>query len=93
MRLGFPASSQYRRLNNIVDELGKDERIAALYDLWYTVAKYMLGKLYLRGEDVPKQLLHALHWLESAVQDDNQYAEYLFGKVLLKGDDVERDTE
>lgn len=59
----------------------------------YTVAKYMLGKLYLRGEDVPKQMLHALHWLESAVQDDNQYAEYLLGKTFLKGEDIERDTE
>ena len=59
----------------------------------YTVAKYMLGKLYLRGEDVPKQMLHVLHWLESAVQDDNQYAEYLLGKTFLKGEDIERDTE
>ena len=59
----------------------------------YTVAKYMLGKLYLRGEDVPKPMLHALHWLESAVQDDNQYAEYLLGKTFLKGEDMERDTE
>ena len=59
----------------------------------YTVAKYMLGKLYLRGEDVPKQMLHALHWLESAVKDDNQYAEYLLGKTFLKGMDVERDTD
>lgn len=59
----------------------------------YTVAKYMLGKLYLRGEDVPKQRLHALHWLESAVKDDNQYAEYLLGKTFLKGEDIERDTE
>ena len=59
----------------------------------YTVAKYMLGKLYLKGEDVPKQMLHALHWLESAVQDDNQYAEYLLGKTFLKGEDIERDTE
>lgn len=59
----------------------------------YTVAKYMLGKLYLRGEDVPKQLLHALHWLEIAVQDDNPYAEYLLGKTFLKGEDIERDTE
>ena len=59
----------------------------------YTVAKYMLGKLYLRGEDVPKQMLHALHWLESAVQDDNQYAEYLLGKTFLNGEDMERDTE
>ena len=59
----------------------------------YTVAKYMLGKLYLRGADVPKQMLHALHWLESAVQDDNQYAEYLLGKTFLNGEDMERDTE
>ena len=59
----------------------------------YTVAKYMLGKLYLRGEDVPKPMFHALHWLESAVQDDNQYAEYLLGKTFLKGEDMERDTE
>ena len=59
----------------------------------YTVAKYMLGKLYLRGEDVPKQMLHVLHWLESAVQDDNQYAEYLLGKTFLQGEDIERDTE
>ena len=59
----------------------------------YTVAKYVFGKLYLKGEDVPKQLLHALHWLESAVKDDNQYAEYLLGKTFLKGEDIERDTE
>lgn len=59
----------------------------------YTVAKYMLGKLYLRGEDVPKQMLHALHWLESAVKDDNPYAEYLLGKTFLKGEDIEKDTE
>ena len=59
----------------------------------YTVAKYMLGKLYLRGEDVPKPMFHALHWLESAVQDDNQCAEYLLGKTFLKGEDMERDTE
>lgn len=40
-----------------------------------------------------RRMLHALHWLESAVKDDNQYAEYLLGKTFLKGEDVERDTE
>ena len=51
----------------------------------YTVAKYMLGKLYLKGEDVPKQMLHALHWLESAVQDDNQYAAQLIHSIRING--------
>lgn len=59
----------------------------------YTVAKYLLGKLFLKGEDVPKQINRATYWLESAVQDGSQYAEYLLGKTYLKGEDVERDIE
>ena len=58
-----------------------------------TVAKYLLGKLFLKGEDVPKQINRAIYWLESAVQDGSQYAEYLLGKTYLKGEDVERDIE
>ena len=92
--------SQYRAAKFMLDRYGDhyDPKKAVEYlsrsaKQGYTVAKYMLGKLYLKGEDVPKQMLHALHWLESAVQDDNQYAEYLLGKTFLKGEDVERDTE
>ena len=92
--------SQYRAAKFMLDRYGDhyDPKKAIEYltrsaKQGYTVAKYMLGKLYLRGEDVPKQMLHALHWLESAVQDDNQYAEYLLGKTFLKGEDIERDTE
>ena len=92
--------SQYRAAKFMLDRDGDhyDPKKAVVYltrsaKQGYTVAKYMLGKLYLRGEDVPKQMLHALHWLESAVKDDNQYAEYLLGKTFLKGEDIERDTE
>lgn len=92
--------SQYRAAKFMLDRYGDhyDPKKAIEYltrsaKQGYTVAKYMLGKLYLRGEDVPKQMLLALHWLESAVQDDNQYAEYLLGKTFLKGEDIERDTE
>ena len=92
--------SQYRAAKFMLDRDGEhyDPKKAVEYltksaNQGYTVAKYMLGKLYLRGEDVPKQMLHSLHWLESAVKDDNQYAEYLLGKTFLKGEDVERDTE
>lgn len=62
-------------------------------DLGNTVAKYQLGKLFLKGEDVPKNVDYALRWLEDAVKDRNQYAEYLLGKLLLKGEDVEQDSE
>ena len=48
------------------------------------VAKYRLGKMFLRGEDVPKNIDYALRWLE-------QYAEYLLGKTFLRGEDVDQD--
>lgn len=58
-----------------------------------TVAKYRLGKMYLYGKEIEKNLPEAFYWLEAAVKEDNQYAEYLLGKTLLKGEDVERDTK
>ena len=66
--------SQYRAAKFMLDRDGDHYDPKRLWYLTgsakqgYTVAKYMLGKLYLKGEDVPKQMLHALHWLESAVK-------------------------
>ena len=54
------------------------------------VAKYRLGKMFLRGEDAPKNVEYALRWLEESVSEGNQYAEYLLGKTLLRGEDVEQ---
>lgn len=60
--------SQYRAAKFMLDRDGDhyDPKKAVEYltksaKQGYTVAKYMLGKMYLRGEDVPKQMLHALH--------------------------------
>ncbi len=55
------------------------------------VAKYRLGKMFLRGDDVAKNADYALRWLEEAAADGNQYAEYLLGKSLLRGEDTEQD--
>ncbi len=57
------------------------------------IAKYQLGKLFLRGEHLPKNIDYAIRWLEDSVEDGNQYAEYLLGKLLLKGEDTERNAE
>lgn len=54
------------------------------------VAKYRLGKMFLRGEDAPKNVEYALRWLEESVSEGNQYVEYLLGKTLLRGEDVEQ---
>ena len=54
------------------------------------VAKYRLGKMFLRGEDVPKNVDYALRWLEESVGEGNEFAEYLLGKTYLKGEDLEQ---
>lgn len=48
------------------------------------VAKYRLGKMFLRGDEVAKNVDDALRWLEESVSAKNQYAEYLLGKTYLK---------
>lgn len=55
------------------------------------VAKYRIGKMFLRGEDVPKNVDYALRWLEESISEGNEFAEYLLGKTYLKGEDVEQD--
>ena len=57
------------------------------------VAKYRLGKMFLRGDEVPQNIDYALRWLEESVTEGNQYAEYLLGKAFLKGNPVDQDTE
>lgn len=55
------------------------------------VAKYRLGKMFLRGDEIAKNVDYALRWLEESVSECNEYAEYLLGKTYLKGEDVEQD--
>ena len=57
-----------------------------------TVAKYRLGKMYLKGDEIEKDIATALQWLSQAAEDGNEFAEYLLGKTYLKGEDVELDT-
>jgi hypothetical protein len=54
---------------------------------------YQLGKLYLLGEDVHKEVEAAVRWLTMSAELGNQYAQYALGKLYLMGRDVPRDRE
>lgn len=69
------------------------ELLIGAAELGCGAAKYRLGKMFLRGEDVPKNIDYALRWLEESVSEGNQYAEYLLGKTLLRGGDVEQNIQ
>lgn len=57
-----------------------------------TLAKYRLGKMFLRGDGIEKDIPFAVRWLEEAAEDGNEYAEYLLGKSLLIGEALRQDT-
>lgn len=52
------------------------------------VAKYRLGKMFLLGKDVPKNIYYALRWLEESANENNEFAEYLLGKAYLMGENL-----
>ena len=56
-------------------------------------ALYLLGKVYLTGEQTEKNVEAALEYLRSSAEQGNQYAQYTLGKLYLLGREVPRDRE
>ena len=56
-------------------------------------AAYRLGKLYLQGEQVPKDVTKALEYLTASAKEGSPFAQYTLGKLYLMGKDVEQDRE
>ena len=57
-----------------------------------TVAKYKLGKMFLNGDGVEKDIPKAVEWLKQAALEENEFAEYALGRLYLKGEEVEKDV-
>jgi len=56
-------------------------------------ADYRLGKLYLAGEDVPKDVPKAVNHFTQSAEADNQYAQYTLGKLYLVGQEIQQNRE
>ena len=56
-------------------------------------AQYHLGKLYLQGRGVPKDILKATECLTASANQGNRYAQYALGKLYLSGSEVPQDKE
>lgn len=55
------------------------------------VTKYKLGKIFLNGDGVEKDIPKAIEWLKQAALEENEFAEYALGRLFLKGEEVEKD--
>lgn len=56
-----------------------------------SLASYALGKIYLEGKCVVKDINHALIYLTKSSEQGNQFAQYTLGKLYLFGKDVSKD--
>ena len=56
-------------------------------------AQYVLGKLYLKDEEIPKDVEKALKYLTSSAEQGNQFSQYILGKMYLIGQGVAKDKE
>jgi len=57
------------------------------------IAAYTLGKLYLEGSAVTKDIHLALSYLKISAEEGNQYAQFILGKIYLLGKEVPKDKE
>ena len=87
------AKAKLQKESDEYDPQGAVELLMESAKLGNGIAKYQLGKIFYRGEHLPKNIDYALRWLEEACEDKNAYAEYLLGKIYLKGEDTDQDTE
>ncbi len=88
----------YQKAKKLLDKEGENynpntavEFLIESAKLGCGVAKYRIGKMFLQGKDVPKNVDYALRWLEESALESNEFAEYLLGKTYLKGEDIEQD--
>jgi hypothetical protein len=56
------------------------------------IAAIALGKLYLKGDDLPRDVHGAVRWLERSASQDSSYAQYALGMVYLRDCEIPKNT-
>ncbi|MHB8065390.1 MAG: tetratricopeptide repeat protein, partial [Ruminiclostridium sp.] len=56
------------------------------------LAQYALGKIYLEGKQIPKDINKAIVYLTQSAEQENEWAAYQLGKLYLLGKDLPKDT-
>ena len=56
-------------------------------------AAYSLGKLFLEGKVMPKNIVQAIHYFETSNEYGNPWASYQLGKLYLQGKEMPKNIE
>lgn len=98
-RRGAEAGYDFSRyaLGRLLETRKQTEEAVACYEKAAAqgnpAAAYRLGKLYLQGALVPKDVPKALEYLTASAKEGSPFAQYTLGKLYLMGKDVEPDRE
>lgn len=74
-------------------QLVADRDGASEFNIIKSSAAYLLGKLFLVGKLVTKDISQAVRYLIISTEDNNQWASYQLGKLFLQGIEMPKDTE
>ena len=93
----YDQARDYQKAKKILlgDDASVEERDAAvdalkkLWDEGYSIAAYLLGKLYRDGRHVLEDHSQAEVWLRYAANAGNEFAQYALGKLILSKDTQE----
>jgi hypothetical protein len=58
----------------------------------YGVAAFALGRLYLKGDDLPRDVFEAVRWLERSCEQGSSYAQYALAMLYLKDGEIAKDV-
>ncbi len=58
-----------------------------------SLATYLLGKLFLDGKVVSKNIGQAIRYLTMSAEENNEWASYQLGKLFLLGKEITKDTD
>ena len=93
-------SARLRWAKMVIEEIEPEQEELKTALTWLTEAaktrsdaQYTLGKLYLEGKSLPKDIDEALRLLLLSANQGNDFAAYQLGKLYLQGEEVPKDVK
>ncbi len=87
----IPIAAEVQKAIGIMKSIVEND--SSDYNSIRPLATYMLGRIYIEGKYVVKDINRAVIFLMKSAEENNQWASYQLGKLFLSGDEIVKDAE
>jgi FOG: TPR repeat, SEL1 subfamily len=87
----YPTDEEIQKAIGVLKSIAEDDNND--YNSIRSMATYTLGKIYLEGTCVVKDINQAVRFLMKSAEEDNQWASYQLGKLFWQGKEIAKDTD